>query len=535
LRGVFSFAIWDESAQRLVGVRDQAGIRSFFYHIGTGHRVDFSSNLAHVLEAMPFARRVNAGRIGEFLAGVDSKPSNTFYEGVKRLPAAHVLVVTPSGVCVEPYWSVGAVEPRGCPSDADCEQGFRQVFDMAVTTRMSESGRSGVFLSGGLDSSSVAATASQAFESQHVATDPVHTFSAVYDALEACDERAYIDDVLRRGAYNSHFVLGERQKPLKTLQVLLEIHQEPFFAPNMGVSQLLFEKANQQNIETVLHGHGGDEVISQGYGRLKELARAGQWRHLARELRGAAQIAGNSTWYALFGMYVERFKIHPAAQRSALWARVARKVIHVARRRFGSDNSSRVSRRAWNQLVDPDFAADIDLEGRVRSARKADPRRALDEAERHARVLAGPRQAHALETIARTGRHFGVETVFPFWDIDLVEYCLSLPSDQKMREGWGRWILRRSMEGRLPPSVQWRRDKTDFTDNLRHGLVQEKNQLNDLLLDDEGVAKEYLQTSVIQDLRSTFVADPDDCTPSDLFVLWRVAVLIAWLRHVNQS
>jgi asparagine synthase (glutamine-hydrolysing) len=395
---------------------------------------------------------------------------------------------------------------------------------------MPASSRSGVFLSGGLDSSSIAVTASRC-----ATDDVIHTLSAVYDELEACDERPYIDDVLREGAYQSHFILGELQKPLDTLQVLLDIHQEPLFAPNMGVSQLLFEEAHRQSIRTIMHGHGGDEVISQGYGRLKELARSGQWGRLARELRGAAQIAGNATWYELFGLYVERFKIRPAAQRGSLWARGARKAIHLGRRWSDSDSSIRMSPSAWDQWVDPNFAADIDLSGRVESARRTDPRKARDEAERHARVLADPRQAHALETVARTGRHFGVETTFPFWDIDLVEYCLSLPSDQKMREGWGRWVLRRSMAGRLPPSVQWRRDKTDFTENLRYGLTTCRKQLNELFLNHMEVAKEYLHTPVLDNLRSTFVRDPGECTPGELFLLWRAAVFIAWLRHVEQS
>ena len=539
LLGDFSFALWDEAARRLVCARDPAGVRAFFYY-EEGKRITFASNLRSLLRTRGAAPH-NQARIGDFLAGIDPQASATFYEGVWRVPPAHWLVATPDGTRVQRYWAPVAStvdapfyprggeasgETRANRTDDEYVEAFRDTFGRAVRCRMPETGSVGTFLSGGLDSTSITATAHRLQDE----ADPVQTFSAVYDQLASCDERKYIRQVLCRGDFESRFILGERQKPLSALEQLMEVHAEPFLAPNMGVSCLLYDAVRAADTTTILHGHGGDEVVSQGFGRLKELAQSGQWMTLAREVRGAAQISGNTAWPVLFGRYVERYGVQPAAKRH-LWARVLRKAVHLIRSRLMSLRPSTAGGLSWEEWVDPDFARAVTLEERVEAARRKDPRAAESQSERHVRLLSVTQQALALETLARTGRAYGVDTTFPFWDKRLVELCLSLPGDLKLRNGWGRYVLRAAMEDRLPSSVQWRRDKTDFFPNLIYGLQREKEQLDHLFLDCGGVAEEYLQMSVLQNIYAKFTSDPAACDARDVFLLWKAVVLIAWLRQ----
>jgi asparagine synthase (glutamine-hydrolysing) len=539
LLGDFSFALWDEAARRLVCARDHAGVRPLFYYANKA-RIVFASSLRALLRVRR-AASVDHARIGDFLAGIDPSASATFYDGVKRLPPAHGLVATPDGIQVHQYWAPEPTAPgasrshrrdkaegaaREAPSDDEHVEAFRETFSRAVQCRIPEAGGVGTFLSGGLDSTSIAATAHDLRD----AGRPVQTFSAVYDRLASCDERPYIRRVLRRGRFASHFVLGEEQKPLSALEQLLAVHAEPFFAPNMGVSRLLYDAARTAGVTTVLHGHGGDEVVSQGYGRLKELARAGRWMTLAREVRGVAQISGSTAWPVLLGRYVERYGIQPAADRH-LWGRLLRKAVHLVRHRLLPPQTEAAGAMRWTEWVNPDFARAVGLEARVDAARRTDPRAAASESERHRRLLAGTQQALALETLARTGRAHGVDTTFPFWDKRLVELCLSLPGDLKLRDGWGRYVLRLAMEDRLPPSVRWRRDKTDFFPNLIHGLQREKERLDHLFLDCGEVAEEYLQMAALRDIHARFTSDPTACDARDVFRLWKAVVLIAWLRQ----
>jgi asparagine synthase (glutamine-hydrolysing) len=538
LLGDFSFALWDAGARRLVCARDHAGVRPFFYE-ANGERIVFASNLPALLEGKSLTP-VNRARMGDFLAGIDPSASATFYEGIARLPPAHRLVATPGGTQIQRYWAPAASStdaffvPHGekargeaveARTDEEYVEAFRETFGRAVQCRMAHAGRVGTFLSGGLDSTSIAATA----HGLQAEDRPIQTFSAVYDRLASCDERPYIRRVLRRGTFESHFISGEMQKPLSALEQLLSVHAEPFFAPNMGVSCLLYDAAHSAGATTILHGHGGDEVVSQGYGRLKELARAGRWMTLAREVRGAAQIGGSTAWPVLFGRYVERYGIQPAAQRH-LWARVLRKAVHLVRNRLTRSQPQAAGGMHWAEWVNPDFARAVALEERVDAARRHDPRAAESESARHERLLAGTQQALALETLARTGRAYGVDTTFPFWDKRLVELCLSLPGDLKLRNGWGRYVLRAAMEEGLPSSIQWRRGKTDFFPNLIHGLQREKECLDHLFLDCGGVAEEYLRMPVLQDIHARFTSDPTACDARDVFLLWKAVVLIAWLR-----
>ncbi|TIU33071.1 MAG: asparagine synthase, partial [Mesorhizobium sp.] len=97
---------------------------------------------------------------------------------------------------------------------------------------------------------------------------------------------------------------------------------------------------------------------------------------------------------------------------------------------------------------------------------------------------------HAFEVLDKAAANFGVEPRYPFWDKPLVEFCLALPGEEKLKDGFGRHVLRRAMQGVLPPAVQWRRDKIDFTANLVNGMLGNHRELLDRLLisDSERIA-----------------------------------------------
>lgn len=129
----------------------------------------------------------------------------------------------------------------------------------------------------------------------------------------------------------------------------------------------------------------------------------------------------------------------------------------------GRGASASSARRALaRQVIRPDFAHRTGLVERFQATRQAEQRAQESARHRHHWILTTPLQPTALEELERTAASFGLETRFPFWDQDLIAFCLSLPTRLKRQRGVGRHILRTATTGLLPDMVRTREDKTDF-------------------------------------------------------------------------
>ena len=140
-------------------------------------------------------------------------------------------------------------------------------------------------------------------------------------------------------------------------------------------------------------------------------------------------------------------------------------------------------------------------------------------------------QGRGLEILDRTARHRGVELRFPFLDRRLVEFCLALPAAQKRRHGWGRYVLRRALQGRLPRAVHRRRSKVDFSAHVASGLLSEKMRLDALLLDSQGPTRPYFQEAEVERLLGVLEDRGEETPGRVLFRIWRCAVFAAWMRR----
>jgi asparagine synthase (glutamine-hydrolysing) len=154
--------------------------------------------------------------------------------------------------------------------------------------------------------------------------------------------------------------------------------------------------------------------------------------------------------------------------------------------------------------------------------------------EEHYRSITDGGQSLALEENDATVAPFQLEARYPFWDKRLIEYCLSLPGEQKCFRGWNRVVMRRAMENVLPYEVAWRRDKTDFTANFLDGLSRERERLRELVFGDAKFLNHYFDTSALktsyEDFDSRVSGDDSIEARSTARMLWDVAALISWSR-----
>ncbi|HEU4752134.1 MAG TPA: asparagine synthase-related protein, partial [Armatimonadota bacterium] len=315
LDGDFALAVWDERERRLLCARDRFGVRPLYYAFSPTGAFLFASEIKGVLAGGEVPRRLNETRVVEYLTSSLDDTTATFYEGVRRLPPAHLLLFGPAGPRVESYWSLDPrKEAEGAPTE--WPERFRSLFCQAVRTRAGAPGPVGAMLSGGLDSSSIVSAAVT------TAAPELHTFSAVFEGIPAADERRYIEAVLREYPVPSHPVRVDRLSPLEEIEQALRDQDEPFYAPNLYVHRALYRAAAAQGVRVLLDGLDGDTTVSHGLSRLTELARAGAWRQAAQEIRMLRARTGLSPARLFLNRCVRPFL--PGPFHSA-WARLRRR------------------------------------------------------------------------------------------------------------------------------------------------------------------------------------------------------------------
>ncbi len=483
LEGPFAYVVWDPREGRVSFARDRLGLRPLY--VASGPRgVVIGSSLPRVRQAAPGGVCVEA--LADHLAGRFDHPHATFVRGIERVPAAHRGAVSvPDGtVWMERYWALAPDSSHGAILDGEAEETFREAFDQAVLARLGET--PGALLSGGLDSSSIVATA------RSLRPDlPLPTFSIVYDT-PAADERRYLDAVAERSGVDPLRVQGEGLSLLAGLDDDLRAVGEPFFTPNLFLTRSLYAEAAARGLGAVLDGFAGDNVVGHGDHWLTELALSLRWPSLWREVRGAARRSSRPRRAVV--SLLRQYALDPLAT--------------PFRRRVPPP---RFLRREWasaDRPRDPSYLRDRDL---------------------HLADLSGPTLPRAFEVAYTRAAALGIEPRFPFADRRLVEVCLALPPRQRVRDGLTRSILRRAMGDRLPDVLRDRSGKARLGGTFEDALFdRDPDLLRQLVEEDVPAASEYLDVAAVQAAYYEAVQNPETRGAVAL-PLWRAVTVARWL------
>jgi asparagine synthase (glutamine-hydrolysing) len=513
LEGDFAFAIWDAHERRLMCARDPAGIRPLYY---TYHKAifRFAQCPGFLLRAHQHKLPLRDEALADFLYGRVIDAEGTFYEGIKRLEPGHVLVMRPDKLAQRRYYELSPAEPPG----GDVAEEFHHLLNEAVRKRSGGHEHVGALLSGGLDSSSIACLLRN--QRQANGQDKVPVFSMVFSEPERSNERPFVDHVLASGGFAAKVLELDGYKPLEGIETLLANLDGPTHAPNLACMSHVVRAAANDGVAVLLDGHGGDEVVSHGYGRLSELAAEGAWLKLWREVRAAADVYGSSS------LALTR---RVAAGQSDLVGKI------VARLLAPFDRASRAAGAGPTHLLTRDLIERSAFRDRLR--RFARPEATMGEQDQHRAVLTSALQPYAFEVHAAFYRSMGVEARYPFWDRHLVAFCLGLPAHEKLSGGWSRLILRRAMAKTVPAPILARRDKLDFTVHLARGLVNHhRDWIEALLGQDPGSAiAQYCDLVGARTAFASICADPDAAPGWRVQMVWRAVVLAIWLEMLQAS
>jgi asparagine synthase (glutamine-hydrolysing) len=258
LRGMFAFAIWDERRRRLFAARDRLGIKPFYYLSAAG-RFLFASEIKALLAYPGVRAALNQAAIPEYLAFGYLSGEESMFSGILKLPPGHTLELEQGGKPrVERYWDLGVeVDEPACPKQYYVD-GYREQLEQAVSTHLMSDVPLGVFLSGGLDSSAVAALATR------IRKSPLQTFSVGYGE-QAFSELGYAQEVADYLGSEHHEVVVSRQDFFDALPFLIWHEDEPLAWPS-SVSLYFVARLARKHVTVVLTGEGSDETLG-GYSR----------------------------------------------------------------------------------------------------------------------------------------------------------------------------------------------------------------------------------------------------------------------------
>lgn len=513
LIGDFAFALWDAGAQRLFCARDPFGVKPFYYHHTPGRLFAFGSELRALLELDEVEGRPNDVRLADhLLVPVRQDASQTHFEGIYSILPAHSLTVDATGVRERRYWDLDPKHELRLSSDAAYAEGLRAHFTEAVRCRLRSAFPVGAMLSGGIDSSSIVGVAAQLRRQE--GGPRLHTFTALFTGIPQCDERPYVDAVLKRHDAEAHFFNGDDQSPLGEIDQLQDVVGRPVSGGNLFINWNLYRTAREHGVRVLMEGFDGDTVISHGLGYFFELRNAGRWIRLVREVKALAETLGEP-WRPAVMSWIK----------APLYTRLGLVALQRSLRRRRPARTGTAA--PWRYGVNPAFVQ------RVADHLDLFPEKPATERQNHYELLMRPYMSFIMgDLYDPVAAACAVDVRFPFFDRRLVEYCLSLPPEQKLQGGWSRLVMRRAMEGILPPEIQWRGAKSNYEPAFQRGLLTfERERLQRLVRSNTGDVARYVDLAQLDAIYRKILSE--EATQRERVFLWKSLSLALWLQRLE--
>lgn len=525
LIGDFAFALWDQRERRLFAARDPMAMRGFHYRVEED-RVLFATDVAQILAAPGVPSRLYSPMVAAYLAGNFEDLTHTMYEGIRALPPAHAMTVTPDGVRTWEYWTLDPTARIRYEDDRDYVAHFRALFTEAVRARLRSAHPVGLMLSGGLDSGSIASTAGALQERGKGGGGPLRTYSFSFPSFPQSDERFISDQIVERYGLAATTIDAEAAPLLSWRPYVGPDRDDPYVLGFHGINERVLQQAEADGVRCLLTGHRGDLVVGGWIFDYLRLFRTGRWRYLWRELKRAEEKTG-VPWPRAVQIYlIEPLRAMFWPPGRADWIRTPLKRMYRGWRPAPPPESP------FPDWVHSDFAA--------RHAQLLSPLQAPDSVRdpmrrwRYESLLMPAHMRGAALTERHAARH-GIVTADPWSDRRLIEFAAAVPPDVLSRHGENKWILREAMRGLMPEAARTAARKIDPSPLYAHALkVTLSPLIQDVLSNMHSVSgTEQMPPVNISRLHDYYKMHQKGNDEDDRF--WYTLTFAMWLQQHHES
>ena len=486
---------------------------TLFYWINRNSIV-VSQRLGRLLTFPGVPNDLNIQQLASILSCIPLQPSETCYRHIKRLPPGHLLSFNGAKLNVDPYWKFGDIEKVHYKNDADYLENFLNLYSTSVKNRLDGSGKTGISLSGGLDSGTVAVLAARELAKENrqlysYTSTPLYDSSPFLAAHKFDDESGYVRLLCRQYPnIVSKFLNAKDFSPLDGMIKTLDVLNQPLFAvANMFSLHNLRLHASMDHIDTWLIGHGGNVTISF----------SGNENHS----NGLADLIRNFEYLRLFyGEDSSRMLFR------AMIPEMLMKIIRKFRRppvRLSAD---------WRNFsaINPAFANKLDI---------SDIQPFADDA----MIFKDFQRAKFENYFCGIGADFhssayseyGLRTLDPTRDRKLLEFCFGIPDDQYCRYGIPRFLVRRAFNGKMPEAILWNKARGRQAADIVLRIKAESQRIENIMdkLNKSSAACEILDMPKIADVlvRIQTEKNPDTTLLAGNILLRGIMVGLFLLRH----
>ena len=400
----FFFFLYDIKNKNFSIFRDHIGFYNIYY-CQNNEEILLSSRLTFISNNSNKKFNINKKNLKKFLQMIPIGSGQTFFEEINKVPMNCSLLYKNSMIELEYYEKF-----KDLKNDENSKQqiiGLKEQLKKAIMSYSERNDkRLGFLFSGGLDSSTVISF----YKKYKKSNQKLFAYTATFDHIKEevkrfIDERDFQQEITRNKDIEDRSFKAQNLSTLSNLDKYIELIGQPFFFPNLYISAESFRLASKDGVEKVFNGNDGDSVISHGFEYFLEMFLKLRWISLYKSIKKVAYINNKS-------------------------------IIFVFKR----------------ALLDQIF-----FYNKIFFSAK----------EKHKAILSTPIHSNAIEIESLVANHYGIQEVYPFYNMNLVNFCINVRPDLKIN-GFPRYILRQAIKGIVPEKIRNRTDKA----NLGHGLVQ---------------------------------------------------------------
>lgn len=496
--GMFGVALYDSKSKKLILARDHFGIKPIYFAYVEGSSAKdvsliFSSEIKPIFNSGLIKKQPNEKILYRYLKfRVHDDTEETFFDGIYRLMPGEMMVIK-NGTAKRSYYSnlkeelIQLSKKRTEKFNPDMVTEFKAKLQEAIRRRLIAEVPVGTCLSGGLDSSTVVATANamlhdKAAEAESLG-DKQKTFSAVFPG-SSNDEESYIDELIKSvKKIQPYKVQPKPEEFFNDLEDFIRTQEEPTISTGPYAQYKVMQTA-QGKVTVLLDGQGADEMLA-GYlpyyfVYLRQLRRQGKFLTFFNELIQSKDV--------------------------------------VLKYFLRSRRAKRDSFTNMNVMLQKDFASQFKKETFQVESRNLKQRLIEDIFHNSLQSL--------LRYEDRNSMRFSIEGRVPFLDFNLVRYIFSLPDEAIISKGWNKNILRLAVRGLLPERIQLRRNKIGFTTPENEWFTRMKNRIYSIFLSESFATRPYFNQAAVVKGFLRYIEGKND----DTLLFWRVLNVEMWLR-----
>lgn len=508
LNGKFAFAIWEASKNNLLLVRDRMGIEPFYYYIDD-ERVIFSSRIKEILQYPGVRKNLNYQAMYQFLLFNYNPALHTFFSNVSKLRPAYMVNIRDKSVESRSYWnlSFANIIQR---DEKEITEKLLDLLRNSVKIRLEPGEDLGVFLSGGMDSSTMTALIHEYFDRQ------LHTFS--YRCKSDSFDESYYAQFMAKHYKTSHHETEYRVNDVLQIEDLVNYMDEPFCDIGINIATYILGKKAAQAVPYIITGDGGDELFA-GH----PVYEADKMAALVDPIPGIIK----APVLALARMLPDSDK---------------KKNFVVKAKRFATSVGfpKELLSHRWRIYYD---------EKEIRNLVTPKALQSLNGYQPYSDILQFNREADGPDNLSQSlysdyntvvgfylrrmnlNNKFNLEPRYPMLDHRLIEYCATLPSEVKYK-GWSdtKYIFKKTMEGVLPDEIVFRKDKLGHSIPLKNWIRDDK-KVKSFVLDyvsEETINKRgFFNPNFVNQM----VKEHMTKARNNSHRVWALAVLEMWLQQ----